>query len=51
MYEVLSGEREVGGKTIDTFKREIYSCYYVNKVDNLNRGDSTEIGILILKWR
>ena len=26
-------------------------CYYVNKVDNLNRGDSTEIGILILKWR
>ena len=26
MYEVLSGEREVGGKTIDTFKREIYSA-------------------------
>ena len=26
MYEVLSGEREVGGKTINTFKREIYSA-------------------------
>ena len=26
MYEVTSGEREIGGKTIETFKREIYNC-------------------------
>ena len=26
MNEVTSGEREIGGKTIETFKREIYNC-------------------------
>ena len=26
MYEVISGEREVNGKSVDTFKREIYDA-------------------------
>jgi len=26
MYEVTSGEREVNGKSVDTFKREIYDA-------------------------
>jgi hypothetical protein len=26
MYEIINNEREVNGKTIDTFKREIYNA-------------------------